>query len=645
MSRIQSMYCDMKKWYAAIIIFSALMLSAVSRNSQSFQTDAIVTQYVNDVKSLNAAADSLLSSVSSTSTNRNDIVKSFQRCRYWYKRAEALTEYFYPGTAKLLNGPAVPEEEMESGIPKVVQPEGLQVIAEFVYADSLNEEGKREMIPVIWRFISACRWLEKLSAKQQMQDWQVMDAMKLEIVRIFSLGITGFDTPVSGNTMHESAVALEGVNSYLQVIVPDIRSRDTKTADELIRKLNSAIKYLNGHEDFNSFDRMKFIRDYANPAYGSIIRACEVLDLQWPKIPSATNRKAKSIFEKDAMNPWFYARDGREEMKRPEVASLGQLLFFDPILSGDQQRACASCHQPDLGFTDARVTSLAFSGNGNVNRNSPTIINAAFQASYFYDVRTKFLEDQIRQVVNNNNELHGDFSSSISLLKTSKEYRSLFAQAFRGTRDTAISSNAIVSAIAAYERTLVSNNSKFDRHIRNEGNFLSKAEVLGFNLFMGKAQCGTCHFLPMFNGTVPPAFTKSETEVIGVPFVSDTSKPAIDTDFGRLLFSGLELHRFAFKTPGLRNVALTAPYMHNGVFRTLREVVDFYNRGGAAGAGESLPNQTLSDERLGLTVTETDALIKFMECLTDTAGLTSRPVRLPEFENEELNRRKIGGLY
>jgi len=635
----------MKKWYAALFAFFALWLLSASGNSNAFDTDSIQRAYVADVKNLNMAADSLWLAVCDSNLNSESVVDAFHRCRYWYKRSEAFTEYFYPGTAKLLNGPPIQEAELESGIPKIVQPEGLQVIAEFVYADSSNPLSRRDFVQAVWRFISACRWLEKLSLKQQMSDWQIMDALKLEVVRMITLGITGFDTPVSANTIQEQHVAIDGIHYYLQAVLLEIENHNSEVAHELLRSLIRGEKYLEDHSEFDSFDRMVFIRDFANPLYADLIRSCDTLQIQWPKTPTAIRRTAKNIFEKDAMDPWFYARDNRPELQRIEVAELGKLLFFDPVLSGDRERACASCHRPELGFSDGKPTSLGFSGSTSLKRNSPTLLNVAFQATYFFDGRVNFLEDQIRRVVNNTNELHGNFSFSISILKKSKEYRALFANAFRGSRDTAISTNAIVSAISAYERTLVSNNSRFDKHIRGEGKVMSKAELRGFNLFMGKAQCATCHFLPMFSGTFPPAYIKSEMEIIGVPQFSDTTNTTVDSDFGRLMYTGLELHRFAFKTPTIRNVELTAPYMHNGVFQTLREVVDFYNKGGASGAGENFPSQTLDAAPLQLSNGEVDDLVKFLECLSDTTGLTSRPNRLPTIDDDEMNNRKIGGSY
>jgi cytochrome c peroxidase len=142
---------------------------------------------------------------------------------------------------------------------------------------------------------------------------------------------------------------------------------------------------------------------------------------------------------------------------------------------------------------------------------------------------------------------------------------------------------------------------------------LSDEEKLGFNLFMGKGQCATCHFFPLFNGTVPPAFAKSESEILGTP--SALNNQRLDTDSGKFKTTGMELHRHAFKTPTIRNVALTAPYMHNGVYKTLDQVVDFYDRGGGIRLGFSVPNQTLPDTKLNLTKAEQQALVTFMKAL------------------------------
>ena len=136
---------------------------------------------------------------------------------------------------------------------------------------------------------------------------------------------------------------------------------------------------------------------------------------------------------------------------------------------------------------------------------------------------------------------------------------------------------------------------------------LSANEEKGFNLFMGKAKCGSCHFMPIFNGTVPPMFNTTESEVLGIPADNKFSK--IDADGGRYDLHKISELKLAFKTPTLRNVALTAPYMHNGVFATLEEVIEFYNEGGAEGKGIALENQTLPAEKLHLSEVEIQQII------------------------------------
>jgi cytochrome c peroxidase len=153
--------------------------------------------------------------------------------------------------------------------------------------------------------------------------------------------------------------------------------------------------------------------------------------------------------------------------------------------------------------------------------------------------------------------------------------------------------------------------------MRGSKDQLGPAEKNGFNLFMGKAKCGTCHFAPLFNGLVPPEFVETESEVLGVPKSKDTLNAQLDDDPGKFNFTQSSVHKHAFKTPTLRNIELTAPYMHNGVFSTLEEVMTFYNNGGGRGLGIGPPNQTLPVEKLKLSPREIRDIIAFMRSLTD----------------------------
>ena len=247
-------------------------------------------------------------------------------------------------------------------------------------------------------------------------------------------------------------------------------------------------------------------------------------------------------------------------------------------------------------------------------------------------------------------EFNIDFLDLADRLKESEEYMQLFKEAY-GDRDKyVISSWSISNALAAYVASLNSWNSPFDQYARGETNDYPESAQRGFNLFMGKAACGTCHFAPTFNGTVPPKYRESESEVLGVPTTPDTTNVSLDPDMGRMVNGRvrdkLAHFAFSFKTTTVRNVALTAPYMHNGVYETLDQVVDFYNRGGGAGMGIDLPHQTLPFDKLSLNKQEMKDIVSFMETLTDTTGMTSVPTILPKFAaRPEWNKRAVGGVY
>lgn len=194
-------------------------------------------------------------------------------------------------------------------------------------------------------------------------------------------------------------------------------------------------------------------------------------------------------------------------------------------------------------------------------------------------------------------------------------------RAFGAAPHAVVSEEQVRIAIAGYIRSLVRFDARFDRYVRGDATALDLAERRGFNTFMGKGKCGTCHFVPLFGGTVPPTYLKTELEVLGVPTRPDTVNATVDLDPGAYRITRIPLHQHAFKTPSLRNVAVTGPYMHNGAYRTLEQVVDFYARGGGAGIGVDLPNQTLPPDPLRLTAREKPDLVAFMRSLTDTSGL------------------------
>ncbi|NJN33865.1 MAG: hypothetical protein HC817_06075 [Saprospiraceae bacterium] len=325
-------------------------------------------------------------------------------------------------------------------------------------------------------------------------------------------------------------------------------------------------------------------------------------------------------------------------MDEPDRVALGKVLFFDPLLSVNGKRACASCHNTDKAFAENRPKSLDLEGKP-VARNAPSLIYAALATTQFWDGHAKDVENQMAHVASNPREMGNTLEELPARFSKSDEYAAMFAKAFPNEKD-AISVINMEKAMGAYLRSLVTFDSDFDRYMRGETATIDASVQRGFNLFMGKAKCGTCHFAPIFNGTVPPQYLDTEFEVIGVP----NEKNELDSDVGKLSMNRLEKFRHSFKTVTVRNVALTAPYMHNGVYKSLYEVVDFYNKGGGKGMGFDVPNQTLPFDKLNLKESEMLDIVHFMESLTDKT-IHTPPAQLPKFSDPSVSKRKIGGEY
>jgi cytochrome c peroxidase len=327
----------------------------------------------------------------------------------------------------------------------------------------------------------------------------------------------------------------------------------------------------------------------------------------------AHNPSAQTLFDSGAFNPLFYAPSGTVAASPVQIA-LGKKLFGEPLLSANGKRSCITCHVPAKAFTDGLRLSAALPEGEKLRRNTPTLLNAALQPALFYDSHISFLEDQAHDVISNRQEMGGLFQSITKALKKYKSYNKEFRSAYPAGK---LTPTTIKAALAAYVRSLVKMNSPFDAYMRGDEKALSDEALKGFNLFMGKAKCGTCHFMPLFSGTVPPLFDKMESEVLGTPVNSDTLYPVPDLDSGKYHLYGIPHQLYSFKTTTVRNAAVTAPYMHHGVFSTLEEVLLFYDRGGGKGLGFNLPNQTLPAGKLHLTGEEKKYIISFIKALSD----------------------------
>jgi cytochrome c peroxidase len=331
--------------------------------------------------------------------------------------------------------------------------------------------------------------------------------------------------------------------------------------------------------------------------------------------------------------------------------ALGRLLFFDPILGGEMDVACATCHHPDLAFADGRQFSVGAGGTGLgpgrvasasgitglpiglEPRNAQTILNAAFNADeagspsplgfQFWDGRALGLEEQARVPITSRTEMAGDAypaatarDSVVARLRGIDEYVRLFREAFPAEAEVAVGSDVISMdtygrAVAAYERELVTRNSAFDRYALGEDAALTSQQKLGLELFFTKALCSSCHGGPMFSDFL--------FHVLGVPQEGGGKDVLPGDDTGREEHTLNPADRYAFRTPTLRNVELTAPYMHDGVFATLEDVVRFYDQGALPrhpAVGDALIDPFVRDP-LGLTNEEVAALVAFLKALTD----------------------------
>lgn len=560
----------------------------------------------------------------------------FRRARLVYKKMEPIVEFYFAGASKAINGPAIDEADEHDD--KVNYATGFQVVEEYLFpaVDTTQAEELARECAVLESCGVRVRSLLKGT---ELTDGNIFQAVRLQVLRIMSLGITGFDSPVAFASLGECDASLEGIVNLLAPYA-EMPSSAWSNTTAIVKQ---ARDYLHRNPDFDRFDRATFIRRHLNPLSRSLHhfqREKGVSDNPWV---DAVDMRKEDFFAPDVFQSAFFTQPGKA--RTAEIVALGKVLFFDPILSGNNKRACASCHQPELAFTDGKPRSVAFNLQGSLERNAPTLINAAFQRSQFWDQRVTFVEDQVSDVVGNLDEMHHSLEGAARLISKSEEYRTLFATAFGQNKDDSVTAAMIRRSLASYVQSLHSFNSKFDRYMRDTTQMLSASEINGFNLFMGKAKCATCHFMPLFNGSVPPMYAETESEVLGVPERPDTTRARVDPDLGKFHTYPRELFKHAFKTPSVRNVALTAPYMHNGVYATLEQVMDFYNRGGGAGIGIDLPNQTLPPDPLHLSVAEQRDIISFLHTLTDTTALTGKPVRLPRLHDNALDKRSIAGEY
>lgn len=598
-----------------------------------------------DLEEQGADFQKLVDRWQSGDVDTSQLIAAYQTLRQSFKSIGFLLEYLdKEAYDKALNGAPLPKLEKKVADLNVLEPRGLQVIDELIGSGLVpGLEDAAELQRQVGMLANQFQKFNKYLVHRRISDRQFLEGSAQALVRIGTLGITGFDTPGTHLGIQDAAVVLASLKNYYAFYELEMQQvKGSALWEELMFALDrAALKCQEARYD--SFDRLDFFKNDLHPLLGIIKEVHLILDYETiaevSRFPLAVNEKAVNLFDPEFLNKFYYISVPNDSMYE-KVSQLGKLLFYDPVLSSDSKMSCASCHAPERAFTDGLETSNSNSGLP-LKRNALTLNYSGYASAFFHDLRTKRLEDQFEHVVVSQDEFASTYPKIIAKLETSDEYKKLFEDAFP-KRKRAISSNTIDYALAAYVMDLATFDNRIDRYMRNEAVKLTPSEKRGFNLFTGKANCASCHFLPLFSGLVPPQYNESEAEVLGVP-QANKAPWVLDDDIGRLgngrTQEVAQFYHSAFKTPTIRNIDLTAPYMHNGVFESLEEVMDFYNEGGGVGRGMQLQHQTLAPDPLGLTEAEITDIIHFMKALSDETTF-QRPEEIPrDFKSPALNER------
>lgn len=588
-----------KEAYVFIGLFSLLLTSCIKEpktaylNKEEHKNETLQKVFSNEILLAIIHLDSL-----SESNNIKASERHYLNARLQFKKAEPVLAFVDSENYKFLNQPNILKVEEEDATDiKISKPTGFQVLEEEIFTETPDF---KSIAAHAIKTKNRLELIEKNLNLNYIKPYHVLWMIRDQIIRTALTGITGFDSPVLEQSLKEAQTAYKAIGTYLDIYKDEFNDEALYKAWH--QSIEQAKNALIG--DFNSFNRYAFIKFHTHKNLELWNKTVTDWKVKFP-FTKAINNEATSLFSKNTFNLNHFS-DYNDSLTDAKVA-LGKSLFFETELSTSKSISCATCHIPEKGYTDGLKISKG------VTRNSPTLLYAGLQKGFFYDNRAGSLEGQIVSVVNNENEFHSDLNRFENAVKHNPKYTEAFKMVFNDS----VKQDYIRHAIASFIRSLAPFNSKFDNNINDLENTLTASEINGFNLFNGKAKCATCHFAPLFNGTVPTTFRETEMELIGVPKSNDSINAEIDDDLGRYdLFQTPERKHF-FKTTTVRNVEKTGPYMHNGVFNTLEDVLNFYNNGGGAGLGIDLDHQTLPADPLLLSTSEIQDIIAFLKSLSD----------------------------
>ena len=638
----------MKKRYVIAIIVA---LAICSFNFEKKETEYHKC-YADGINSLYnqqlLLAEKIKNTDITSETGRNIIKKELGEARIKLKNIDLWTRYFEPVAYNKINGPLLVEWENEvfEKFEKPYRREGAGLSLAELYLNDKNAN-KDTLLHLIQLSIDAIKTFKADSIAGQLDTFDhFFFANRLFLLNLAAIYTTGFECPNKKNIIPELRSMLLAVKKIYTCYNQSFPLTSlTKNYLDLYEK---TILFVNNQpDDFSMFNHFIFIKDYVNPLFAINQNFINDYNARSRSFNDYTlNDISHSIFDKALYTPQntkgIYSLV-EDQKTLDEIKHVGKLLFYDPVLSGNNERSCASCHKPTQYFTDTVLqTSQAFNRLGVLPRNTPTLINVVYNHLLMLDGKHISLQGQAKDVMTNPKEMGSDENEILSKVLSCSDYKKAFKKFLKLTpEENEITLDHIISAITFYYSEFSNYYAPFDEAMNNNKP-ISKESISGFNLFMGKAQCATCHFVPQFNGVKPP-FISSEFEILGVP--EDKEYKKISADNGRYNVNPAPETFRAFRTGSIRNAEYTKPYMHNGVFNTLDEVIDFYDAGGGAGKNLDVKNQTLSPDSLKLTKIEKNELISFIHSLNESIIFHTPPEKLPVSSRKELNGRKVGGEY
>jgi cytochrome c peroxidase len=638
----------------AVIFFAVII--AVATISVSFrQTDnsAVYLQcYTNKIGLYKEAQQKLLETILQSNTHSPDglekIKQQIHLARLQLKSVDFWIRYLEPIMYKKMNGPLPVEWETEvfEKFEKPYKREGAGLTLAELYLEEENVD-QDSLYKLVLEAGEAVATFSADSITGNLKSFSTFYLCnRLYLLNMAAIYTTGFECPDTSRVIPELLSMMQNVDEIYQAYNHGFSN--TQITADYLSLYNKAINFVQAQpQQYSNFDHFIFIRDYINPLFTlnqQMINSYRVLSNS--VVDYSLNKTATSIFSKQLYNgqnaKGIFLRV-KDERALAELDRIGKLLFYDPLLSANNQRSCISCHKATEYFTDTTAaTALQINGVDRLSRNTPSLINANYNHLLMLDGKHISMQDQARAVITNQHELGSNENMILKKVLSCPTYKKAFTKLLKHTpQETEITFEHITSALTFYYAKFSNYYAAFDDAL-NQRRDIDGGIKRGFNLFMSKAQCATCHFVPEFNGVKPP-YVGSEFEVLGVP--ADTGYKRLNGDEGRWLINPAVETMRAFRTGTIRNADYTKPYMHNGIFNSMMQVIDFYDGGSGAGKGLDVPNQTLSSDSLRLSPAEKNDLMLFISSLNEKIEFEDPPATLPLSTDKKLNKRKVGGVY